>query len=116
MTAHAEPVSNADLYDILCHLEGAATTCADPTAGALSPIQDVLDAWALAEPFLLDADCDPDLRAIVRRTIDRHPGLFAAAEEYRNLTEAGWPLFDDATAVRAFFTERTGANPFAAPF
>lgn len=116
MTAHAEPVSNVDLYDILCHLEGAATTCADPSIPAPLPIQDVLDAWALVEPFLLDADCDPAPPAILRRTIDRHPDLFAAAQEYRNLTEAGWPLFDDAKAVRAFFTTRTGANPFAAPF
>ena len=52
MTAPTEAVSNADLYDILCHLEGAATTCADPSIPAPLPIQDVLDAFVKARPKL----------------------------------------------------------------
>lgn len=107
---------NADLYEVLTHLDCAAQLCADPTVNAPPPIAAVLDAWAIAEPFLLDDDCDPDLPRLLRGTIDAHPGLFAAADAYRQHTEAGWPLFDDADAVRALFVRHTGANPFAAPF
>lgn len=107
---------NADLYEVLEHLSFAAGVCADPTINAPAPIADVLDAWVIAEPFLLDDDCDADLPAILRRCIDGHAGLYPAAAAYRQHTEAGWPLFNDPTAVRAFFVERTGADPFAAPF
>lgn len=108
--------SNLYIYEVLTHLECAAQICADPTIDAPSPIAAVLDAWAIAEPFLLDDDCDPDLPRLLRGAVDAHPGLFAAADAYRQHTEAGWPLCGDPDAVRALFVRHTGTNPFAAPF